>query len=297
MSEERKERDLPRFGAGESEPKANLASRARNRTVLLTPDAIGQVRASMGDEGVQDPMNELLPPVSWDYQKPAATPAEETYSTLNKGMDETPKHHEAPKHEAPRVEVGEMPSRRATGKFSTPLGPSAPRATPMAQTAVMQSPGFGAPAGKGQKGATASNLRPSLQETAAVQPKVNPPKSKVIGFLVSFDTDTLGEVFEIRAGRWLITSRPTDHGDFILINDETISPLHAIVRATGEGKVQVLDQLSEYGTGLFRAGSETEEEIAGTMAAVNHGDTVRFGKRNFVVCMIPKGLPEAKEKE
>jgi hypothetical protein len=282
MSEERKERDLPRFGAGETEPKGNLASRARNRTVLLTPDAIGQVRASMNEEGVQDPMNELLPPVSWDYQKPAG-PGEEGFKT----MDDAP---------VSRPEGGEMPSRRATGKFTTPLGPSAPRATPMAQTAVMQSPGFGAPA-KSQKGPTSSNLRPSMQEQPQVQPRVNPPKSKVIGFLVSFDTDTLGEVFEIRAGRWLITSRPTDHGDFILINDETISPLHAIIRATGEGKVQVLDQLSEFGTGLFKAGTDTEEEIAGTMAAVNHGDTVRFGKRNFVVCMVPKGVTEAKEKE
>jgi hypothetical protein len=105
--------------------------------------------------------------------------------------------------------------------------------------------------------------------------------------MVSFDEDSNGEIFEIRAGRWLVTSKPTDHGDFILINDESISPLHAIIRATAEGKVQVLDQLSEYGTGLFRAGTEEEEEIAGTMAAVSHGDIVRFGKRHFTVCMVP----------
>ncbi len=302
MSEERKDRDLPRFGAGSTEgeqqpPRGNLASRARNRTVLLTPDAIGQVRASAAAEeagGVQDPMNELLPPVSWDYQQPGSAavapeaPAPESYSSVGKGVEEV-------RREADSNATG----RRTTGKFSSPVGPAAPRAPQpapqMGQTMVMTSPapgtGFGVRPGKGS---TATNLRQAAPEPipapAPVMRAPAAPKSKIIGFLISFDANKNGEVFEIRAGRWLVTSRPTDHGDFILIDDETISPLHAIIRATGEGKMQVLDQLSEFGTGVTRVDSATEEEVAGTMANVSHGDTVRFGKRNFVVCVVPKGI-------
>lgn len=260
MSEERKDRELPRFGA-EGESRGNLASRARNRTVLLTPDAVGQVRASMTEEAVQDPMNELLPPMSWE--QPAPTPAEEErFVGVGRAAEDI---------------RSVQPERRSTGKFTSPVGPAAPKAPLMAQTQVMATPesrGFGRPA---------EVPRPESRPVAVVAK----PKSKIVGFLVSFDEDSNGEVFEIRAGRWLVTSKPTDHGDFILINDETISPLHAIIRATAEGKVQVLDQLSEYGTGLFKSGSEEEEEIAGTMAAVNHGDRIRFGKRHFTICMVP----------
>jgi pSer/pThr/pTyr-binding forkhead associated (FHA) protein len=114
------------------------------------------------------------------------------------------------------------------------------------------------------------------------------PKSRIVGFFISFDKLENGEVFEIRVGRWLLTSRTTDHGDNILIDDESVSPLHAIVRATSEGKLQVLDQLSEFGTGVTRVGSSNEDEVAGAMVNLSHGDKVRFGKRHFVVCIVPK---------
>ena len=133
---------------------------------------------------------------------------------------------------------------------------------------------------------------PAEQAKTATVPAVpvqKAPASKVVGFLVSYDKDAHGEVYEVRAGRWLLTSRPTDHGDYILVNDESISPLHAIVRATKEGKIQVLDQLSEFGTGVIRAGAEQEEEVAGAMVGVDHGDSIRFGERFFVVVTIPKG--------
>lgn len=289
MSEERKDKELPRFGvgAGESENRGNMASRARNRTVLLTPDTIGQVRAGMPQEDIggllQDPMSELMPPVSWDYQQPTAptAAADEGYVGVSKAMEEV------------RKEI-EPPVKRSTGKFAAAVGPGTRPA--MGQTAVMPSPmadrGFNA---RAANGGTATNIRsevvaPKVAEAPHyVTPVKQTPKSKIVGFLVSFDAEPNGEVFEIRAGRFLVTSRPTDHGEFVLIDDESISPLHAIIRATAEGKVQILDQLSEFGTGVIRVGSEQEEEVAGTMAAVSHGDTVRFGKRTFIVCQVPKG--------
>jgi len=295
MSEERKDKEIPRFGVGALEPEGrnNMASRARNRTVLLTPDTIGQVRAGMPQEDasqiLQDPMSELMPPVSWDYQQPvAASPSsDEGFVAVSKAIEDAQKEIEAP-------------TRRSTGKFSAAVGPSS-RPVSMGQTAVMPSPmadrGFGAVRPQLNKGGTASNLRPEpiasppkmVEPPQYIAPVKQAPKSKLVGFLVSFDAEPNGELFEIRAGRFLVTSRPTDHGEFLLIDDESISPLHAIIRATAEGKIQILDQLSEFGTGVFRAGSDQEEEVAGTMAAVTHGDTVRFGKRTFVVCQVPKG--------
>jgi len=292
MSEERKDKELPRFGAtgSEQESRGNLASRARNRTVLLTPDTIGQVRAGMPQEDdssvLQDPMSELMPPVSWDYQQPAAQAApqqpaaDEGYVGISKAIEDVRKEAAGP-------------VKRSTGKFATSVGPST-RPISMAQTAVMPSPveprGFSS-APRPQKGSTATNLRPSEpapEPVRAPAPVKQIPKSRIVGFLISFDAEQHGEVYEIRAGRFLVTSRPTDHGEFMLIDDETISPLHAIIRATTEGKVQILDQLSEFGTGIFRVGSDTEEEVAGTMAVVSHGDTVRFGKRQFTICLVPK---------
>jgi hypothetical protein len=114
------------------------------------------------------------------------------------------------------------------------------------------------------------------------------PTAKIVGFLICYDENEFGEVFEIRAGRKLITSRPTDHGEYLLIDDETVSPLHAILRATKEGKVQVLDQLSEYGTGVIRKGQDEEIEVSGGLEEIFDGDVVRFGEREFQVCMIRK---------
>ena len=53
------------------QPRGNAASRARNRTVLLTPEVTGQVRAMLNedesedDKGFKDPLSNLLPPMAW----------------------------------------------------------------------------------------------------------------------------------------------------------------------------------------------------------------------------------------
>lgn len=132
----------------------------------------------------------------------------------------------------------------------------------------------------GQLGSSMPNLSSTIQLSSR--------DSLIVGFMISFDNQQSGEVFEIRSGRWLVTSRPTNHGEFILINDSSISPLHAIVRATANGVVQVLDQLSEYGTTVVKAGTSEEIEISGTMIALEHGDVIRFGERKFIVCLVPR---------
>jgi hypothetical protein len=240
----------------EEESRNSAASRARNKTVMLSPEIAGQVRAKISgdDSTATDPFSQLLPPMG---DAPANGPA----------VSEKPKAMNSGVHTEKSDEWGQ----RVGASFAAP---STPPAAPQFLKSEPAAP-------------VAERTNFSVNKSAARRVEQQPRGSKIIGFMVSFDKDENGEVFEIGAGRWLLTSRPTDHGEFILINDESISPLHAIIRATSEGKVQVLDQLSEFGTGVTKAGEDEEVEVAGSMIAVGHGDTVRFGKRVFTIVMVP----------
>ena len=135
----------------------------------------------------------------------------------------------------------------------------------------------------------------SAQISRDLKPSFNPSNSSsvmrgktiIIGFLISYDKDKNGEVYQIRKGRKLITSRPTDHGEYMLIEDETVSPLHAILRTTKDHKIQIMDQLSEYGTTIIRAGTNEEIEVAGGLETVENGDILRIGEINFSVVLLP----------
>ena len=85
----------------------------------------------------------------------------------------------------------------------------------------------------------------------------------------------------------LVSSKPNSGEEpQLLIEDPSVSALHAILRVTAESKIQVLDQLSEHGTGVTKAG-QAEQDLSGTMVELDHGDKIRFGQRSFVLCVIP----------
>lgn len=264
---------------GDDKGKSAAASRARNRTVMLTPEMTGQVRNMLGrDEntGRPDPVNDVMSG-GWNSVEPgfssrqSAPPAETPAETAN-GPAEPPMERE----------------RAITGKIARPLVSDRPHlfSDPGQHASAGVRAGAGAPPPQAAPGKAIAEAAKRGPGGSGVVSKA--PKTKIVGFLITFDADQNGDVFEIRSGRWLLTSRPTDHGDYILVQDESISPLHAIIRASAEGKIQVLDQLSEFGTAVIRKGSDTEEDTTGTMVNVEHGDIVRFGKRKFVVCVVPR---------
>ena len=74
----------------------------------------------------------------------------------------------------------------------------------------------------------------------------------------------------------------------MLIEHESVSPLHAILRTTKDHKIQVMDQLSEHGTAIVRLGTNEEVEVAGGLETVENGDTLRIGEREFFVFLLPK---------
>lgn len=118
---------------------------------------------------------------------------------------------------------------------------------------------------------------------------LNGPITRLAGFLISFDLDPNGIACELRQGRWILSCRPSQDNKSIVVNDPSISPLHAIIRVTDNFKIQILDQLSEHGTAVLRSGEDEDQEveIVGTMVNVEHGDRIRFGKRYFYVITLP----------
>ncbi len=223
--------DFEDEGAREQESAPESAPRARNRTVMLTPEITGQVRARLA----QDPSER-------------ATPQDNTHG----------------------------------GGFV----PVAPR----------RGTGGGDHAHEGRRGAQPHVAAPAPQSRAAVASTapqgdtvVWTKPAMLVGFLVSFDNDANGEFYVLRAGRLMVTSEVPSGGNYLFIDDETVSPMHAIVRIGEGGDIQVLDQLSECGSGVHRFETGEEVELSGDKCTLGHGDTIRFGKRSFQVCLMPKG--------
>jgi len=324
----------------------NAQSRARNRTVMLTPEMTGEVRSILKTEDSAAADDDFLRPGQKSKSEedvvipPMVTPeritgglglnfgrstnrAETTRFSREEldraiGLNSESKDLISEAVTAQSIPVVESKAVESETKESlafnplTTLAPSNGSAflkspgqpKPRTQPAERQAPKIKQPEPRQAPAANMSSVvssRPvenlekevSVTKSAAVKPapkEVAPkkPTSKIVGFLVSYDETEFGEVFQIRAGRKLITSRPTDHGEYMLINDKTVSPLHAILRATKDGKVQVLDQLSEHGTAVIKKGEKEETEITGGLEEVNDGDTIRFGERTFEVCLISK---------
>lgn len=207
-------------------------TRARNRTVMLTPDITGEVRARLAKE-----------------MEPSSVSGSGGFSAPSSGGYATPG---AASRDAEQTRGG---------GFSVPTG--VPAVAPVAVN-----------------GAHGMNL------TGVVWRK----RSPIVGFLVSYDKEPNGEVFDLRSGRLIVTCEPAANSDYLLIQDGGVSPLHAILRISATGEIQVLDQLSEHGTRVTKFGAETTDELSGDKAALEHGDTIQFGERTFYVCIVTRGV-------
>lgn len=185
-----------------------VAPRARNRTVMLTPEMTGQVRARL---------------------------AQETTGAL-------------PESFSPNITAQQAPR------------PAAPQSTaaPVAGVSFHSGKEF-----------------------------VWTKDSKLIGFMVSFDRNEFGEFYPLKVGRLIITSEvAASGGNYLLLSEESVSPMHAIMRISQNGEVQILDQLSEYGTKIKHTDGSTEE-LSGEKSILSHGDIVSFGDRSFHILLIP----------
>jgi hypothetical protein len=110
--------------------------------------------------------------------------------------------------------------------------------------------------------------------------------SPLVGFLVSYDHNPMGSYVELHSGRLVVSRNKEESGSCLVVRDESVSPMHAIMRVSGSGVVQVLDQLSESGTRVRHAGQRDEEFLSGDKTTLSHGDIVFFGERKFYVLLV-----------
>lgn len=236
------------------------APRARNRTVMLSPEMTGAVRARITSglgHGRQGGGN------LQGAQIPAST---------NQG-DRRPSGLENPS-------VVTLPESE-----SVPLRVESP---PVSTFSVV------APTGREDFGAEVHLSSNTVKPTPVVVDFIRYQRlSSIVGFLVSYDKDENGEVFELRSGRLVITSDRSTSGNVLFIDDETVSPSHAVIRVSPDGDIQVLDQLSEFGTRVQQLGGEKTVELSGVKASLGHGDMLLLGKRRFHVALIVRGGSEA----
>jgi hypothetical protein len=107
----------------------------------------------------------------------------------------------------------------------------------------------------------------------------------LMGWLVNYAQDVQGFSIELRSGRYFV-GRKSLREDDVVIPDTAISTPHCLVTATKEDGLQVQDLMSEQGTFIKRKGSNSFVQIQDTVE-VQHGDTLRFGAYEAVVCLVP----------
>ena len=124
---------------------------------------------------------------------------------------------------------------------------------------------------------------PSYNSAARAVREEMPP---IVGFIVSYDRHASGEVYELRLGRWIVSSSATMSDNFLVIDDESISQNHATLRIKSGTDIQLIDQFSEHGTGVIHSGGTEEESLI--VGAIGHADIIRFGHRSFHVSIVNK---------
>ena len=109
---------------------------------------------------------------------------------------------------------------------------------------------------------------------------------KLVGFLVSYVSDPMGRYVELREGRLLVTSGESSSDSSLVILDESVSAMHAIMRIAADGAILILDQLSEHGTRIRRAEGGKVDSLMGDKSSLGHGDVVIFGECEYHVVVM-----------
>ena len=268
------------------------APRARNRTVMLSSDVTGEVRARLADDFTEEESateaRRILPSSEPIVDRGFSEPISAGTIVSSPTQSESKPVSAASSDEA-QLEKARTTQAAPSAAFGTPTSKSPP--------AQPEAP---------KPAETPSHLRRTIPAPTPKPPVPSAPlaspgaaargdriewskESPVLGFLVSYDKDENGQVFELKGGRLIVTSEVSVGGSFLLLSDESVSPMHAILKAGTNGEVQVLDQLSESGTEIKRHDSGETESLSGDKGVLKHGDLVSFGDRSFHVCLIDRG--------
>lgn len=239
--------------AGELSPMAT--SRARNRTVMLSSDMTDQVRTLIQSSGEEEKVEEES--LRSDFVAPLM------FSSVS---PEVKKEGKAIEDEGKTLTTSVRDLLNTQEHAKSTIGGSHDTSTLVHKSIT--------------------NF--DMDRDILAKSRVSNIGARIRGFLISFDKDEFGEIYELREGRSIVSSNPSNQGVVITIVDESISTPHAVFRIGKEGQVLILDQLSENGTGVIKSGLDNEIEALGSPVELRHGDIIRFGARYFVFCAVPK---------
>lgn len=115
----------------------------------------------------------------------------------------------------------------------------------------------------------------------------NKNKGKLVGFLVAYDDDILGESYELREGRYIIkNSDQILQKNDILVQKQGVDSPHLAINVTQDNRIQVQDIFSKEGTYYLKESESVEKRLIG-IVSLKHGDRIRLGNsKNFQVCML-----------
>jgi pSer/pThr/pTyr-binding forkhead associated (FHA) protein len=189
--------------------------------------------------------------------------------------------------EAKKVE----PAQQQEVKREQPVRPPAPPVAPK--------PNFNRPEPQAQRAPQPpkEERREERQEARPVERRPEPtkpaptPSSKpvihegdLVGWLVDYK-DPRGMGIEIRESQFFVSRERLKASDMVL-EDESISTPHALVRITRQNGVEVQDLMSESGIRIRRRDSNSWQTLE-ERVKLQHGDRVQFGKVEYLIVLVP----------
>ncbi len=145
---------------------------------------------------------------------------------------------------------------------------------------------------QGERGSAERNERPrdgGRSESGRRSDSVEftqPGTGKLVGWLVNY-SDPKGVAAELREGRFFVSGTSLKPTDFVL-SDPTVSTPHAMVAAGAHEGLRVQDLMSDRGVWVKRRSHESFQRVNDAVK-VDHGDWLRFGEVEFLVCLVGAG--------
>jgi Uncharacterised protein family UPF0547/FHA domain len=127
------------------------------------------------------------------------------------------------------------------------------------------------------------NPKSSLKEGAEFKMDSN-SLQMLVGWFVSFE-DPKRKSIEIRGNKFFITRTQIRPGDLVVDNESVSSP-HALVKVVDGGKVYLQDLLSEHGS-AFKDPNSTEYNPVTDGVTISSGSFIKLGNSEFLLVMIP----------
>lgn len=115
--------------------------------------------------------------------------------------------------------------------------------------------------------------------------KIKGESEMLVGWFVNYSTNKKGTSFEIRLGRQFV-GRQSLREDDLIIQDSAISTPHCLLQVDTYGNVMLQDLMSENGTFVKKTGESDFVQVDSSIE-LQHGDRVRLGSYEMVVCLIP----------